>query len=88
MQEITKDCNLKEAIMPRGYAKYLAHKLNVPTKRIYKVRYGEQEDKRIYLELLLLAIYFRDEQEALSEAIAKTKERYSDKKVQNQLSMF
>lgn len=92
MQELSKvnteEFDLRVAAMPRGYACHLAAKLNVPTKRIYKVRYGEQEDKRVYLELLVLAIEFQEEQAKLSEAIAKQKKRFSGKVAENQISLF
>lgn len=80
--------DLKTAKMPRGYADWIAAELKVPTKRVYKVRYGVQEDKQVELALLSTAIRFKEEQEQLAEAIAAMKQRANVKREVNQLSLF
>lgn len=85
-QEETQEAfDLKKAKMPRGYADYIAAELKVPTKRVYKVRYGVQEDKQVELALLSTAIRFKEEQEQLAEAIASMKQRANVKREANQL---
>lgn len=88
-EETTQEVfDLRTAKMPRGYADYIAAELKVPTKRVYKVRYGEQEDKQVELALLSIAIKYREEQELLTEAIASMKQRANTKREANQLSLF
>lgn len=80
--------NLKKAEMPRGYAKDLAKKLNVPTHKVYHVRNGYVKDRRIHLELLRMAAIHDDEQTTLNIAINNIEKRMSAKNPTNQLSMF
>ncbi len=85
---LQENFNLRTAKMPRGYADFVASQLKVPTKRVYKVRYGEQIDKQVELALLSLAIKFKEEQEELSRKIIELKQRTSKQSASSQLALF